>query len=145
MSSERGWEGVLSWLPWWGGRERGAGVSQNTCHLPWVTRYLLPMLPLRDQGRGPWILLQVVSGPWTSFVAALDKGQCRKAVCRRHSIKHFGRNFFMKAVQKRSRCSNPVFPGSGSGLDPDLIGSRNDLLKRKIKILHTSLHVRILL
>jgi hypothetical protein len=25
-----------------------------------------------------------VSGPWTSFVAALDKGQCRKAVCRRH-------------------------------------------------------------
>jgi hypothetical protein len=24
------------------------------------------------------------SGPWTSFVAALDKGQCRKAVCRRY-------------------------------------------------------------
>ncbi len=23
--------------------------------------------------------------PWTSFVAALDKGQCNKAVCRRHS------------------------------------------------------------
>jgi hypothetical protein len=48
-----------------GGRERGAGSSQNTCHLPWVTRYLLPMLSLHDQSRGPWILLHVVSGPWT--------------------------------------------------------------------------------
>ena len=38
-----------------------------------------------DQSIGPWILLHVVSGPWTSFVAALDKGQCRKAVCRRHT------------------------------------------------------------
>jgi len=73
---KRGWEGVLSWLPWWGGRERGAGASQNPYHLPWVTRYLLPMLSLHDQGRGPWILLHVVSGPWTSFVAALDKGRC---------------------------------------------------------------------
>jgi hypothetical protein len=27
-----------------------------------------------------------VSGPWTFFVAALDKGQCRKAVCRRHRL-----------------------------------------------------------
>jgi hypothetical protein len=26
-----------------------------------------------------------VSGPWTFFVAALDKGQCRKAVCRRYN------------------------------------------------------------
>jgi hypothetical protein len=43
------------------------------------------MLLHHDQGRGPWILLHVVSGPWTSFVAALDKGQCRKAVCRLHS------------------------------------------------------------
>ena len=64
---------------------RGAGASQNTCHLPWVTRYLLPMLSLHDQSRGPWILLHVVSRPWTSFVAALDKGQCRKAVCRRYN------------------------------------------------------------
>jgi hypothetical protein len=39
-----------------------------------------------DQGGGPWILLHVVSGPWTSFVAALDKGQCRKAVGRRHTL-----------------------------------------------------------
>jgi hypothetical protein len=82
---ERRWEGGLSWLPWWGGRERGAGASQNPYHLPWVTRYLLPMFPLHDQGRGPWILLYVGSGPWTSFVAALDKGQCRKAVFRRHN------------------------------------------------------------
>jgi hypothetical protein len=35
----------------------------------------LPMLPLHDQGRGPWIFLHVVSGPWTSFVAALDPMQ----------------------------------------------------------------------
>ncbi len=73
--------------PGGGGGGRGAGVSQNTCHLPWVTRHLLPMLSLHDQSRGPWILLHVVSGPWTFFVAALDKGQCRKAVCRRHSNK----------------------------------------------------------
>ncbi len=71
--------------PGGGGRERGAGASQNPHHLPWVTRYLLPMLSLHDQGRGLWIFLHVVSGPWTSFVAALDKGQCRKAVCRRHN------------------------------------------------------------
>jgi hypothetical protein len=43
------------------------------------------MLSPHGQGKGPWILLHVVSGPWTSFVAALDKGQCRKAVCRRHN------------------------------------------------------------
>jgi hypothetical protein len=85
VPSERGWEGALSCLPWWGGRGRGTGSSQNTCHLSWVTRYLLPMLSLHDQSRGPWILLHVVSGPWTFFVAALDKGQCRKAVCRRYS------------------------------------------------------------
>ena len=66
-------------------RERGAGAPQNSYHLPWVTRYLLPMLSLHDQGRGPWILLHVVSGPWTSLVAVHDKGQCRKAVCRRHN------------------------------------------------------------
>jgi hypothetical protein len=58
-----------------GERERRAGAPQNPYHLPWVTRYLLPMLSLHDQGRGPWILLHVVSGPWTSFLAVLDKGQ----------------------------------------------------------------------
>ena len=42
------------------------------------------MLSPHGQGKGPWILFHVVSGPWTSFVAALDKGQCRKAVCRRY-------------------------------------------------------------
>ena len=83
---KRVWEGVLSWLLWWGGeRERGAGASQNPYHLPWVTRYLLPMLSLHDQGRGPWILLHVVSGPWTSLVAVHDKGQSKIAVCRRHT------------------------------------------------------------
>ncbi len=42
------------------------------------------MLSLHDQGRGPWILLHVVSGPWTSLVALHDKGQCKIAVCGRH-------------------------------------------------------------
>jgi hypothetical protein len=32
------------------------------------------MLSLHDQSGGPWILLHVVSGPWTSIVAALDGG-----------------------------------------------------------------------
>ena len=64
--------------PGGGGRERGAGASQNPYHLIWVTRYLLPMLPLHDQGRGPWIFLHVVSGPCNSFVAALDKGHAEK-------------------------------------------------------------------
>ncbi len=36
-----------------------------------------------DQGR-PWNLLHVVAGPWTSFVAVLDKGQLNIAICRRH-------------------------------------------------------------
>ena len=43
------------------------------------------MLSLHDQSRGPWILLHVVSGPWTSIVAALDKGRFNMAVCRRYS------------------------------------------------------------
>jgi len=58
--------------------EMGAGASQNPYHLPWVTRYLLPMLSLHDQGRGPWNLLHVVSGPWTSFVAALARANAEK-------------------------------------------------------------------
>jgi hypothetical protein len=73
--------------PWWfeGGEEGGTGSSQNSRHLLWVTRYLLPMLSLHDQSRGPWILLHVVSGPWTSIVAALDGGRSNIAVCRRYS------------------------------------------------------------
>jgi hypothetical protein len=36
------------------------------------------------KNRRPWIPLHVVSGPWTSIVAALDKGQFNIAVCRRY-------------------------------------------------------------
>ncbi len=82
----RGVVGLCPGCPGGGGRERGAGASQNTCHLPWVTRYLLPMLSLHDQSRGPWILLHVVCGPWTFFVAALDKGRFNMAVCRRYKL-----------------------------------------------------------
>jgi hypothetical protein len=45
---------------------------------------MVPMHHQHGQGRRPWNLLHVVSGPWTSFVAALDKGQSNIAVCRRH-------------------------------------------------------------
>jgi hypothetical protein len=34
------------------------------------------------------ISLHVVSGPWTSIVAALDKGRFIIAVCRRYSAKN---------------------------------------------------------
>jgi hypothetical protein len=35
-------------LPWWGGKEGGTGSSQNSCHLPWVTRNILPMLSIKE-------------------------------------------------------------------------------------------------
>jgi hypothetical protein len=34
------------------------------------------------------ISLHAVSGPWTSFVAALDKGRFNIAVCRRYNSKN---------------------------------------------------------
>ena len=81
----RGWEGALSWLLWWGG-EAHPSISVITCFWePGHKVQMASMLLQHDQGRGLWILLHVVSGPWTSFVAALDKGQCRKAVCRRYT------------------------------------------------------------
>jgi hypothetical protein len=67
------------------------------------------MLSLHDQGKGPWILLHVVSGPWTSLVAALDKGQRRKAVCRRHSSYcHFPRKKLFHGT--RNRWNFLIFP-----------------------------------
>jgi hypothetical protein len=33
------------------------------------------------------ISLHVVSGPWTSIVAALDKGRFNIAVCRRYTLR----------------------------------------------------------
>ncbi len=38
---------------------------------------MAPMHFQHDQGRGPWIPLHVVSGPWTFFVAVHDKGQMK--------------------------------------------------------------------
>jgi hypothetical protein len=40
-------------------------------------------LPVKN--RRPMIFLHAVSGPWTSFVAALDKGRFNIAVCGRYS------------------------------------------------------------
>jgi len=42
-------------------------------------------LPVKN--RRPMISLHVVSGPWTSIVAALDKGRFIIAVCRRYTTK----------------------------------------------------------
>jgi hypothetical protein len=41
-------------------------------------------LPVKN--RRPMISLHAVSGPWTSFVAALDKGRFNIAVCRRYTF-----------------------------------------------------------
>ncbi len=54
----------------------------------WEEGQKVQIAPIHHQhakNRRPWILLHVVSGPWTSIVAALDKGQCNKAVCRRYT------------------------------------------------------------
>ncbi len=45
---------------------------------------IVPIHHQHAKNKRPWILLPVVSGPWTSFVAALDKGQFNIAVCRRY-------------------------------------------------------------
>ncbi len=46
---------------------------------------IVPIYHQHAKNRKPWIILPVVSGPWTSIVAALDKGQCNIAVCRRYN------------------------------------------------------------
>jgi hypothetical protein len=48
---------------------------------------IVPIYHQHAKNRRPWILLHVVSGPWTSIVAALDKGQSNIAVCRRYTVK----------------------------------------------------------
>ena len=57
------------------------------------------MLSLHDQSGGPWILLHVVSGPWTSIVAALDKGRFNMAVCGRYT----GYETFGNVEMKRAK------------------------------------------
>ncbi len=81
------------------GLRGGEGVHTGfpvTCF--WEEGHKVQMVSMHHQhakNRRPWILLHVVSGPWTSFlavsslthsfVAALDKGQCNIAVCRGHN------------------------------------------------------------
>ncbi len=81
----RGWS-VISTKAGWSGGGRG-----TTLVLPvtwfWEEGQKVQIAPIHHQhakNRRPWIILHVVSGPWTSIVAALDKGQCNKAVCRQH-------------------------------------------------------------
>jgi hypothetical protein len=69
-----------------GGGEAHPSISVITCFWePGHKVQMASMLSPHDQGKGPWILLHVVSGPWTSLVAVHDKGQCKIAVCGRHN------------------------------------------------------------
>ncbi len=71
-----------------GGFEGGEGVHTGpSSHLVLRRGQKVQIVPIYHQhakNRRPWILLHVVSGPWTFIVAALDKGQCNIAVCRRY-------------------------------------------------------------
>ena len=67
--------------------EGGEGVPTNPSN-PLVLRrgqrmQIVHHLPVKN--RRPMISLHVVSGPWTSIVAALDKGRSNIAVCRRYN------------------------------------------------------------
>jgi hypothetical protein len=65
------------------------------------------MLSLHDQSRGPWILLHVVSGPWTSIVAALDKGRFNMAVCGRYKRENtylFLTQIFIVKLRDNPKC-----------------------------------------
>ncbi len=69
--------------------EGGEGVPTNpSSHLVLRRGQKMQIVPIHHQhakNRRPWILLPVVFGPWTSFVAALDKGRSNIAVCRRYT------------------------------------------------------------
>ena len=69
--------------------EGGEGVPINpSSHLVLRRGQRMQIVPIHHhqhaKNRRPWIPLHVVSGPWTSIVAALDKGQCNIAACRRY-------------------------------------------------------------
>ena len=81
----RGEGGGLS--PCW--FEGGEGVPTNPSNHPFLRRgqrmQIVPIHHWHAKNRIPRIPLHFVSGPWTSIVAALDKGQFNIAVCRRYS------------------------------------------------------------
>ncbi len=83
----RGREGVLPMqVGLWGGGEAHTTGFMVTCF--WEEGHKVQMVPMHyqhGQGRRPLNLLPIVSGPWTSFVDALDKDQWKIAVCRRHN------------------------------------------------------------
>ncbi len=63
------------------GGEAHPSISVITCFCePGHKVQMASMLSPHDQGKGPWILLHVVSGPWTPLVAVHDKVQCKIAV-----------------------------------------------------------------
>ncbi len=69
----------------------GGGEAHTTGFLVtclWGKGHKVCMHYQHDQDR-PWNLCHVVSGPWTSFVAVLDKGQWNIAICRRHSTYYY--------------------------------------------------------
>ncbi len=94
----------------------GGGGRTNTCL--WEVGHKVQMAPMQfkhNQGIGHWILLHVVWGPWTSFVAVLDKGQWNIAVCRRHSVYfwkqplNISENVFF---HKQVKASKSLFPNA---------------------------------
>jgi hypothetical protein len=84
--------------------EGGEGVPTNPpSHLVFRRGQKMQIAPIHHQhakNRRPWILLPIVSGPWASFVAALDKGRSNIAVCRQYSV------FCQIDVQELHLCSS---------------------------------------
>ena len=70
--------------------EGGEGVPTNPSNHLFLRRgqrmQIVPIHHGHAKNRRPWIPLHVVSGPWTSLVAALDEGRSNMAVCRRYRV-----------------------------------------------------------
>ncbi len=62
MPSGGGWW-VSAQLALMGGKGEGGWCWSNPYHLPWVTRYSMPMLSPHDQGGRPWNPLLLLTGP----------------------------------------------------------------------------------
>ena len=89
-----------SWFAWGGARtpggrggglspdwfEGGEGVPTNpSSHLVLRRGQKMQIAPIHHQHAKNGSSFHAVSGPWTSFVAALDKGRFNIAVCRRYT------------------------------------------------------------
>ena len=78
-----GREGGSAQLGWKGGE--GVPINPPSHLFPRRGQKMQIVHHLPVKNRRPMISLHVVSGPWTSIVAALDKGRFNMAVCRRYN------------------------------------------------------------